>query len=81
MLRRFIRNNINLVSVILFLVLFCILITVKPAFAFNKDGSPREFGLGYKKKTVLPIWLVTLLLAILAYLAILYYVNFNKFVF
>ena len=81
MLRKFILKNINLVSIILFLVFFIVVIVIKPTFIFDKYGKPREFGLGYKNKTVIPIWLTVIILAILSYLFILCYINFNKFVF
>lgn len=81
MLRQFVLKNINLVSILLFLVLFIIVITFKPGFVFDKNGKPRDFGLGYKNKTVIPIWLVIIILAIVSYLCILYYINSNKFIF
>jgi len=42
----------------------------KPAFVYNTEGGFRPFGLGYKHKTVIPIWVVSIILAILSYLAI-----------
>jgi hypothetical protein len=48
---------------------------VKPAFAYMPDGSFRPFGVGYKHKTVVPIWLVAISLAILSYLFILWISN------
>ena len=81
MFSKFIRNNIPLVSIIIFLILFIILIITKPIIVFDKNGKPREFGLGYKNKTICPIWLVIIILGILSYLAVLYYANFKKFIF
>ena len=81
MLRKFILNNINLVSIIIFTILFIGVILIKPKFIFDKYGKPREFGLGYKNKTIIPIWLIIIVLAILSYLGVLYYTNFDKFVF
>ena len=81
MLRQFINKNINLTTIILFLIFFIILIITKPGFIFDKNGRPREFGLGYKNKTVFPIWLVVIFLAILSYLLVLYYLNLNKLLF
>ena len=52
MLRQFILKNITLISIILFIILFIGLIVIKPGFVFDKNGKPREFGLGYKNKTV-----------------------------
>jgi hypothetical protein len=75
----FIRNNINSFAILLFLVLFSLLNFVQPGFLYNNNGTLREFGLGQRRKTVLPIWLLSLLLGILSYLAILYFVTIPKF--
>jgi hypothetical protein len=45
----------------------------KPGFLFKNDGSIREFGVGYRNKTILPIWLLAIILGILSYLFVLYY--------
>jgi hypothetical protein len=47
---------------------------MKPACFYNNDGSIREFGVGYKNKTILPIWLLSIILGILCYLAVSYYI-------
>jgi hypothetical protein len=70
-----IRNNITSFSILLFVVLFAIVQIATPAFLYNVDGSLRDFGLGTKRKTVLPIWLFAIIIAILAYLSVLYYCN------
>jgi len=75
----FIRNNINSFAILLFLVLFSLLNFVQPGFLYNNNGTLREFGLGQRRKTVLPIWLLSLLLGILSYLAVLYFVTIPKF--
>lgn len=79
MLRQYIRRNIPSVSIILFIILFCLVQLVKPAFLYENDGSLRQFGLGTRKKTILPIWFCTLLLAIFSYLFVLYYLTMPKF--
>jgi uncharacterized membrane protein YidH (DUF202 family) len=73
------RENKTLVSIFVFLIIFGLIILIKPAFLFNKDGSIREFGLGYKNKTILPLWLFSLVLGILCYLLVVYYVNYGRF--
>ena len=78
MLRQFILNNKMLVSLVLFLILFAILLTYKPTLIFDKNGKPREFGIGYKNKTILPFWLMVIILAIVSYFCILYYINFKS---
>jgi hypothetical protein len=81
MLRQFVIKNINLVSIILFLIFFLVVMLTKPPFIFDKNGKPREFGIGYRNKTVIPLWLTVIILAIFSYLIIVYYINFDKLVF
>jgi hypothetical protein len=81
MYRNLIRQNVTFVSIFLFLVIFGIVQMMKPAFLYNKDGSVREFGIGYKNKTILPIWLFSILLGILCYLSILYFITYPKLFF
>jgi hypothetical protein len=45
---------------------------------YNEDGSFREFGIGYKKKTVVPAWLVAIIVAIFSYLGVLYYLTYPR---
>ena len=75
MYRNYIRQNITLVAIILFIIIFGSIQMMKPACLYNKDGSIREFGIGYRNKTILPIWLLSLVLGILCYLAVMYYVS------
>ena len=81
MLRQFIIKNINLVSVVVFLLLFALIMFIKPTIIFDSSGRPRQFGIGYKNKTILPLWLTVIILAILSYLSILFYINFNTFIY
>ncbi len=76
--RIFIRKNITAVSIILFIIIFCIVQVIKPNFIYNEDGSLKQFGLGVRQKTVIPIWLVTMILAIFSYLFVLYYLAMPK---
>jgi hypothetical protein len=45
-----------------------------PSFLYNEDGSLREFGIGYSSKTILPIWLLAIILGILSYVTV-YYIS------
>ncbi len=76
--RNYIRENATLFSIVLFLLMFGAIQMIKPNFLYNKDGSIREFGVGYRNKTILPIWLLSLILGILSYLFVLYYVAYPK---
>lgn len=78
MYRTYIRENKIIVSILLFVIIFSSIQMMKPACFYNKDGSIREFGIGYKNKTILPIWLLSIVLGILCYLAVLYFVNIPK---
>ena len=61
MYQNIVRQNITLASVVLFVYLFGLIQYMKPAFLYNSDGSIREFGVGYKNKTILPIWLLSII--------------------
>ena len=76
--RLFVRNHINTFSILLFVILFTIVIYIKPSVVFKDNGTIREFGIGYKSKTILPIWLVSIILAFLSYLFVLYYLALPK---
>jgi Ca2+/H+ antiporter len=79
MFRSFIRNNITLASITLFLIIFIVVIMLKPGFLYNNDGSLREFGVGYKNKTILPVWLFSIILGILCYVLVLYYLTYPRY--
>lgn len=78
MLRQFIRNNIPLVSIVIFIILFSLVQLYKPLFLYNQDGSIRSFGIGYKNKTIVPVWLFSIILGIFCYLFVLYYLAYPK---
>ncbi len=54
-------------AIYIFIILFIIIQYIKPDFIYTKSGSIRQFGLGYKNKTILPMWLITIILAIISY--------------
>ena len=78
MLKNSIRENAPLTAIILFLFIFGSIQMIKPVCFYNKDGSIRHFGVGYKNKTILPIWLLSIVLGILCYLSVLFYVSRTK---
>ena len=63
------------VSILIFLAIFFIIHHSKPALMYDKDGAFRQFGVGYKHKTVVPIWLVSIMLSILTYTFVLYIID------
>ena len=73
--KSFVRQNKPSFAIFLFLVAFTCFHYTKPEFAYGKEGEFRQFGVGYKNKTVIPIWLVSIIIAILSYLTVLYYLH------
>ena len=80
MLRTFTRNNTTLVAIVIFLFIFGLFQMIKPSFLYNNDGSLREFGVGYKNKTILPMWLFSIILGIITYVIVLYYLTYPNIV-
>lgn len=79
--REFMKENITLISIIFFICIFLIIQFTKPVFLFKSDGSLRVFGIGYKNKTILPIWLFSIILGILCYLLVMCYVTYPRILF
>jgi hypothetical protein len=76
--RNLIKSNISYVSILLFVLSYLIINYIKPHILYKKTGVLREFGIGYKNKTILPCWLLTILLAILSYFSILYFIAYPR---
>jgi len=58
--------------IVIFIILFGIINAFRPSIIYNKNLSFRRFGIGYKNKTVIPIWLFSIILAILVYVVVTY---------
>ena len=66
------RDALSVIAVFVFLILFGIINAFSPSIIYNKDLSFSRFGIGYKNKTVVPIWLFSIILAILVYVVVTY---------
>ena len=77
LIKPLIKNNKVSVSIVLFLILFSMIHYLKPAFIYDKNGSFRQFGIGYKEKTIVSMWIVAIVLGILYYLSVSYYLMFG----
>ena len=75
-MKGFVSRNRSNVAILIFLVGFFILHNVKPISLYTDDGGFREFGIGYRHTTVVPIWFVSIIWAILSYLVVLYYLAY-----
>jgi len=80
-MRGTLRTHITSISIVIFVCVYCYLNYLKPAFIYNKNGTLREFGIGFKKKTVVPLWLITIFIAIISYFSVLYYIESPNVVF
>ena len=76
--RNFIRKHLVSFAIIIFVALYVVIVKLKPGFLYNQDGSLRTFGVGYKNKTVIPVWLLAITLAIASYLLVLYYLVYPR---
>jgi hypothetical protein len=63
-LKRYVLNF----SIFLFIILFTIIHIIRPSLVYNRDGSYRQFGVGYREKTIISIWVVSIVLAIFCYI-------------
>lgn len=72
----FVRYNKMSVAIIIFLIIFTTIHITKPVLLYNAEGGFRQFGVGYRHKTVIPIWIISIIVAILSYLAVMYYLAY-----
>ena len=73
--RRWVRENKIFVAILIYIVLFALVNLIKPASVYNPDGSLKEFGVGFRRKTIIPVWLISIFLAIIAYFSVMYYTS------
>jgi hypothetical protein len=75
-IKQFVRIHKLNIAIFLFLILFSLIHYLKPSIFYNEEGGFRPFGVGYRHKTVIPIWVISIIMAILCYLAISYTLYF-----
>lgn len=78
--RNFSQTNVVLVAILLYAICYGLIVLLQPAFLYKPDSTLRNFGVGYRNKTILPLWLLSLLLGIVCYLVVLYYLEFQKYI-
>uniref|UniRef100_A0A6C0HHY0 Uncharacterized protein n=1 Tax=viral metagenome TaxID=1070528 RepID=A0A6C0HHY0_9ZZZZ len=74
-MKAFVNTHKANIAILLFLALFSVVHITKPTILYTEEGGFRQFGVGYRHKTVIPIWGVAIVLAIFSYLAVLVYVR------
>lgn len=75
MYKTFIKNNVISTTIFLFIVIYICIIYIKPSFLFTNYGSIRHFGLGKRNSTIVPIWLMIIILVIFIYMSVLCYIR------
>ena len=75
-MKGFVRYHKLSISILIFLIVFSIIHMMKPTMLYNDDGSFRQFGVGYRHKTVIPIWGVSMVIAIFSYMSVMYYLAY-----
>ena len=70
-------NRLTMVLFV-FIILYGIIIYIQPEMIFNsKYDCLRQFGVGYKNTTIVPLWLISILFAIISYFIVLYVLHFR----
>ncbi len=72
------KDYVIYVVILIFIILFGLVNAFRPTIIYNKDMSFRRFGIGYKNKSVLPIWLFSIVLAILVYVVVMYIYDYKS---
>jgi hypothetical protein len=70
-----IRQHVVTISIIMYISIYMFIMYLKPSFLFNKNGCLREFGIGSRNKTIIPIWFLAIFIATLSYFSVMYYVS------
>ena len=77
-LRTIFKKNIIATTIIFFVLIYMFINYVKPAFLYTHIGTLRQFGLGYRQKTIFPLWLLSIVIAIICYLVVRFYIIYPK---
>lgn len=56
------------ISIVIFLIIFGTVHYMKPSMFYTERGGIRHFGIGKSQKTIFPVWLFSIILAIVIYL-------------
>lgn len=70
MVKKEILENPAYYSIVLFIGFFFIIVYGFPSVVFEDDGSIRQFGIGFRKKTIFPMWMLSIFLGIISYLLV-----------
>lgn len=60
-------KDLRLVAVIIYCMIMTLIYIIKPHFLF-REGELREFGLERMEDTAIPVWMVAMISAVVAYI-------------
>jgi hypothetical protein len=72
-----IRKNPKLWILTVYLFLVAGFLYIRPAAAFGEEGRIRPFGTGKRDSTVFPVWWWMFGFAVISYLGVVYYLDFQ----
>ena len=72
---QYVKSNIVRLSICAFIFIYMMLISSKSSYLYTPEGSLREFGIGKTGKTVMPAWLIAVVLAIIVYFCMCLYAS------
>lgn len=72
----FLKNNKLLIIILLLIIFVLIIHQIKPAFLYQRNGAIRNFGIGVKSKTIIPLWLIVIVMAIFIYIGVDFYLTY-----
>ena len=75
MVKTVVRKHVVSISILIYISIYMLIMYLKPGFLFQKNGSLREFGIGYRNKTIIPVWFIAIFIATLSYFSVMYYVT------
>ena len=75
MVKSIVRKHVVSISILIYISIYIMIMYLKPGFLFQKNGSLREFGIGYRNKTIIPVWFIAIFIATLSYFSVMYYVS------
>jgi len=65
--------DVKFIIIALYICLYLLIVYFKPSFVYDeKNECFRQFGVGYKNTTFLPLWLLSIIIAIASYFIIIY---------
>ena len=70
MVKKEILQNPAYYATVLFVGFFFIIVYGFPNLVFEDDGSIRQFGIGFRRKTIFPMWMLAIFLGIISYLLV-----------